>query len=188
MLKVTVATQTLNNWCQFGFFLTQSNQFPSQINSVKALQWIESSFPFQFLNPKQWGAFCLQEQLVSQDLPWICGPCSLRVPVGCVSRAKGCDGLLGGVKGAHTAVTNPKVAWFAQSPVVSAWDGCTRGSLQGSDSLPFLEAELCHTQGRLALSCAYISGQGVQSSGEYNKQLKLQKVVHKLHLRNCLIQ
>lgn len=35
----------LNNLCQFGFFL-----IPSQVNYVKALQWIESSFPFQFLN------------------------------------------------------------------------------------------------------------------------------------------
>lgn len=70
--------------------------------------------------------------------PGIRGPCSIKVPIRC----KGCDGLWRGVK-SDTPVTNPKAAWFAQGgPVASPWNGCTHGSLEGSDFLPALEAEL----------------------------------------------
>lgn len=67
-------------------------------------------------------------------------------------------------KGAHTAATKPRAAWFAQSsPVVTPWDGCTHGSLEGSDSLTLWDAQrYVEYTGRLALSLAGITWQGLE--------------------------
>lgn len=46
--------------------------------------------------------------------PGIHGPCSIKVHIMCLSSARVCDGLLTGVKSAHTPVPNPKAARFAE--------------------------------------------------------------------------
>lgn len=163
---------TLNNCFQFGFFWT-----PSKINSVKALQQIESSFPFQFLNKfdldhEQWGGFCLQEQPTSQIWPGICGPCSAKVPIRRLSSVKGWDGLLRGVR-VHTRQPQshglPGLHRAAQwslpgmAAPTAAWKGLIPSHYRMHSTMSNIQAGLPYH--------LLASHDRVLSSGEHNKQL-----------------